>query len=236
MTLLASGEWVEAESLAVRATPSGRGASFFENTLPGPGGTGPLRGRRRRRSTRYAEKAPASPTLLDQRARLAFAQGDYAAGTRLLLQLRDAQRASLGWQARTNNFLALVSRLTGKLGRLGALPARVHGRQRWPKGSGRLRGRRRAARPAAARFSRAARIPAIAILAAALAKHPLASIPADGPPVSGPRRGLREAGPDGGRAAPHPRGRSGGARSDAPGRASHLVRGRRVGRGRGPSG
>lgn len=54
--------------------------------------------------------------MLDQRARLALAQGDYAAGTRMLLQLRDAQRASLGWQVRTNNFLALVSRATGRLG------------------------------------------------------------------------------------------------------------------------
>ena len=115
VTLLGSRQWVEAESLAVRASRLGRGASFFENAIQAQVAQGHFDAAAKT-LTRYAEKAPANPTLLDQRARLAFAQGDYAAGTRMLLQLRDAQRASLGWQVRTNNFLAIVSRLTGKLG------------------------------------------------------------------------------------------------------------------------
>ena len=49
------------------------------------------------------------------RARVALAQGDYAAGTRVLTQLRAAQRASPGWQARTSFWLARVNRLTGRI-------------------------------------------------------------------------------------------------------------------------
>ena len=129
VTMLASRNWVEAESLALRATRIGRGASFFENTMQAQVAQGHFEDAAKT-LTRYAEKSPASPTMLDQRARLALAQRDYAAGTRMLLQLRDAQRASPGWQARMNNSLAQVSRLRGKLGTRSATCTRVHGRER----------------------------------------------------------------------------------------------------------
>ncbi|HET9038766.1 MAG TPA: protein kinase [Gemmatimonadales bacterium] len=115
VTLLGSRKWAEAESLALRASRLARNASFFENSIQAQVAQGHLEDAAKTLA-RYAEKAPGSPFMLDQRARLALAQGDYAAGTRMLLQLRDTQRASLGWQVRTNNFLALVSRATGKLG------------------------------------------------------------------------------------------------------------------------
>jgi eukaryotic-like serine/threonine-protein kinase len=114
VVLLESRQWVAAETLAVRASRLGRGASFFENSIAAQVAQGHFEDAANS-LTRYAEKAPASPALLDQRARLAAAQGDYAAASRMLLQLREAQRASPGWQARTSGFLATLSRLTGRV-------------------------------------------------------------------------------------------------------------------------
>jgi tetratricopeptide (TPR) repeat protein len=125
----------------------------------------------------FARKAPASPALLAMRARLALAQGDYAAGTRMFTQLRAAQRTSPGWQARTSLALARVSRLTGRI-----------------KESERLLRESLAASEARAALGDyvdgAVQLgfleldfhnrpdSAMAILAGALAKHPLAAIPA----------------------------------------------------------
>jgi tetratricopeptide (TPR) repeat protein/TolB-like protein len=176
VTLLAGRQWVEAESLAVRASRIGRGAPFFENSIQAQVAQGRFEDAAKT-LMRYAEKAPASPTLLDQRARLAYAQGDYAAGNRMLLQLRDAQRSSLGWQVRTNNFLALASRLTGKLGDseryLRAMMAASEGRG---DPGGYLAG---AAQLALLEVDFRARPDSgAALLAAALARHPLESVPA----------------------------------------------------------
>jgi len=176
VTMLAGRNWVEAESLALHATRIGRGASFFNNTMQAQVAQGHFEDAVKT-LTRYAEKSPASPLLLDQRARLALAQRDYAAGTRMLLQLRDAQRASQGWQARTNNLLALVSRLRGKLG-----DSERHARDYMGASEGRndpggyLGG---AAQLALIQLDFHARPDSgSALLAAALAKHPLDSIPA----------------------------------------------------------
>ena len=127
--------------------------------------------------TRYAEKSPASPTLLDQRARLALAQRDYAAGTRMFLQLRDAQRRAWAGRCARTTSLALVSRLTGKLG-----DSERYAREFMAASEGRgdpggyLGG---AAQLALIQLDfRARPDSAAAVLAAALAKHPLDSIPA----------------------------------------------------------
>jgi TolB-like protein len=180
VTLLSQRQWAEAESLATRASRLGRGASFFENTIQAQVAQGHLADAAKT-VARYAEKAPASPTMLDQRARLALAQGDYAAGTRLLLQLRDAQRASLGWQVRTNNLLALVSRITGKPG-----DAERYLREYMTASEGRsdpggyLFG---AAQLALLQLDFRARPDSgSAILATALVKHPLAGIPVEDRP------------------------------------------------------
>ena len=176
VTLAGSRQWVEAESLARRAMRLGRSASFYENALQAQVAQGHFEDAAKTLA-HFAEKAPGSPFLLDQRARLAYAQGDYAAGTRLLLQLQDAQRASFGWQARTNNLLALASRLTGKLGDseryLHAYMTASEGRK---DPGGYL--------AAAARLAlievdfRARPDSGAALLAAALARHPLDSVPA----------------------------------------------------------
>lgn len=114
VTLQQSRDWAEAESLAVRAGRIGRGASFFENALVAQVAQGHYDAAARTLAS-FAAKAPASPALLDMRARLAITQRDYAAGGRILGQLRAAQRTSPGWQARTSIMLARLGRLTGKV-------------------------------------------------------------------------------------------------------------------------
>jgi eukaryotic-like serine/threonine-protein kinase len=107
--------WAEAESLAVRATRLGRAASFWTNAVVAQVAQGHFTAADSTLA-RYAAAAPASPVLLLLRAKLAIARQDYAAGGRLLSQLRSAQSASPGWQAFTSAELSRVSRLTGRIG------------------------------------------------------------------------------------------------------------------------
>jgi len=107
-------QWVEAESLAVRATRLGRGASFFQNAASSQVAQGHFDAVDTTLA-HYAAKAPASPALLYLRAETAIGRQDYAAGARLLSQLRAAQPASPGWQAVTTSGLSRLSRLTGRI-------------------------------------------------------------------------------------------------------------------------
>ena len=176
VTLQRSRQWVEAESLAVRANRLGRGASFYENTLVAQVAQGHFDDAAKTLDG-YARKAPASPALLDMRARVALAQGDYAAGARMLTQLRAAQRTSPGWQARTSFALARINRLTGH----------VRDSERYMREN--LSGSEARAAPGdyvggAVELGfleldfRNRPDSAMAIVAGALAKYPLASIPA----------------------------------------------------------
>jgi tetratricopeptide (TPR) repeat protein/TolB-like protein len=107
-------EWAQAESLAVRASTLGRGSAFFETALQAQVGQGHFDAAAHTLA-RFAEKSPASPALLGDRALLAVAQGNYAAGERMLLQLRASQRNSPIWQARTSDGLFGLSLLGGRL-------------------------------------------------------------------------------------------------------------------------
>jgi eukaryotic-like serine/threonine-protein kinase len=107
-------QYAEAESLAVRASQLGRGASFMMNAVVAQVAQGRFDAASAT-LTRYAAVAPGSPTLLMARATTAVAQGDYAAGIRLFTQLRASQRESAGWQANTGRALARLSRLTGRI-------------------------------------------------------------------------------------------------------------------------
>jgi tetratricopeptide (TPR) repeat protein len=109
-----SRQWVEAESLAVRAMRLKRGAAFVENAMQAEVAQGHYAAAESTLS-RYAEKAPTSPALLEFRVLLATSRGDYAAGARLLGQLRAVQSLSPGFRARTSMELARVSRLTGRI-------------------------------------------------------------------------------------------------------------------------
>jgi tetratricopeptide (TPR) repeat protein len=114
VALLPSRRWIEVESLAVHASRLGRSASFFENTLEAQVAQGHLDDAEKTLA-RFAEKSPASPNLLDLRARVALARSDYSAAARMLTQLRAAQRTSPGWQAGTSYLLSRVSQLSGKI-------------------------------------------------------------------------------------------------------------------------
>ncbi len=176
VTLQGSRQWAEAESLAVRATRLGRGASFFENALVTQVAQGHFEDAART-LTAFAAKAPASPALLDQRARLAISQGDYAAGGRLLGQLRAAQRSSPGWQMRTGFMLARLSRLTGKVAESERYLRENMAVSETQKAFGSYVGW--AAEVALLQLDLQGRPDsALATLAAALDKHPLAGIPA----------------------------------------------------------
>jgi tetratricopeptide (TPR) repeat protein/TolB-like protein len=114
VALQSTRQWAAGESLAVRAMDLGHNAAFFENALQAQVAQGHFDAAAAT-LTRYAAAAPASPFLLEDRALVAMARGDYAAGVRLLTELRAAQSASFGWQVNTSLELAHVSRLTGKL-------------------------------------------------------------------------------------------------------------------------
>jgi tetratricopeptide (TPR) repeat protein len=105
--------YAEAESLAVKATRVGKGSSFFTNAIQAQVEQGHFEAAARTLEE-LAARSPASPVVLRTRAGLATAQGDYAAAERLALQLRAAQRSSPAWQAATTDALATLMRLQGR--------------------------------------------------------------------------------------------------------------------------
>jgi eukaryotic-like serine/threonine-protein kinase len=106
--------YAEAESLVVRASYLGRGASFFQNAAMYQVAEGRFAAADSTLA-RYAAKSPSSPVLLALRAQMAAARQDYAAATRLILQLRAAQASSPLWQAVTSYELSRLSMLGGRL-------------------------------------------------------------------------------------------------------------------------
>ncbi|MEO6057381.1 MAG: protein kinase [Gemmatimonadales bacterium] len=168
--------WPEAESLAVRAARLGRGATFFENALLSQVAQGHFAAGAETLKE-FATKAPASPALLAARARFAVAQGDYAAAERLIVQLRAAQRPSPGWQARTSFMLARLSRLTGKVA---DSERYLRENMAESEGLGALGNYLGEAAELALLKADLRNRPdsALAVLAAALDRHPLASVPA----------------------------------------------------------
>jgi tetratricopeptide (TPR) repeat protein len=175
--------YAEAESLVVRASQLGRGASFFQNATMYQVAQGHLAAADST-LTRYAAKSPSSPVLLALRAQLSTARQDYAAAIRLILQLRAAQASSPLWQASTSYELSRLSMLTGRVAetarylRANMQVLESNGQQGEYIGRAgelailedELRGRPDSA---------------LAILSSALAKYPLASIPAFNRPYVG---------------------------------------------------
>ncbi len=182
VTLTITREWVPAETLAMRAVRLGRGASFFENAVLAQVAQGHY-GDAEKTLAIFESKTPGSPALQNLRGRLAIAQGRYAEGSRLITQLRAAQRTSPAWQERTGLQLARLSRLTGKLAdaerylrenlarseELGAQGSCLAWSAELAMIQLDLRGRPDSA---------------AATLAAALARHPLAGIPAPDRPYA----------------------------------------------------
>jgi len=106
--------YAEAESLVVRASQLGRGASFFQNAAMYQVAQGRFAAANSTLA-RYAAKSPSSPILLGLRAQLSAARQDYSAAIRLVLQVRTAQASSPLWQAVTSYELSRLSMLTGRV-------------------------------------------------------------------------------------------------------------------------
>jgi tetratricopeptide (TPR) repeat protein len=174
--------WPEAESLAVRASRLGRSAAFFGNSLAAQVAQGHFDDAERT-IARFAEKAPASPSTLYYRAGLAIARGDYAAGTRMLEQLRAAQGASPEWQSRTSIALAHLSRLTGRIADSERYLRENMAQSETQQSAGQVVSG--AAELALLQLDfRGRGDSGLAILAGALGRHPLAGIPAPDRPYS----------------------------------------------------
>ena len=175
-------QYAEAESLAIRASRVGRSSAFTMNAVVAQIAQGHYEAATAS-IARFAAVAPGSPTLMLIRANLALSQGDYPAGVRLLEQLRAANRASPEWQANTGTALARVSRLTGRV-------AEAEQYFREAMAADEARGSPGEYLSAAAELAwmevdlRAQPDTALAIVAAALARHPLDGLPALDRPYS----------------------------------------------------
>ncbi len=142
---------------------------------------------------RYAHAAPSDPNTVGERAWLLTVRHDYAGAERAIRQLREQQRTSPSWRQSTSWFLSQLSLTQGKL-------AQAEQHQRDAMATAQERGLtggyvggavavamidvRYRNRPAAA----------LATVAAALARHPLASIPPSDRPYVGLIRLYAEAG------------------------------------------
>jgi serine/threonine-protein kinase len=175
--------YAEAESLVVRATFLGRGASFFQNAIQYQVAQGRFTAADSTLS-RYAVKSPSSPVLLALRAQMSAARLDYAAANRLMLQLRTAQAASPVWQAATSYDLFRLNRL---IGRLAESERYLRANMQIMESAGQAGEYVGRASELALLESELRNRPdsAAAVLAAASAKYPLAGIPALSRPYTG---------------------------------------------------
>jgi tetratricopeptide (TPR) repeat protein/tRNA A-37 threonylcarbamoyl transferase component Bud32 len=174
--LLRQRQWSEAESLAVRATRLGRGTTFVRNAINAQVAQGHFT--EARAAFDLAERRmPGSPGIVSLGAELAAAQGDFTAADSQITRLRREQQASPLWQAYSDLSLAAVRGTQGRLAEaerylrdFGADGEARHVLQNYFSATGGLAeiDIRYRNRPA----------DALASLAAAVARHPLDSLPA----------------------------------------------------------
>jgi len=105
---------VEGESLAVHAMRLSRGSAMLENAVQAEVAQGHFDAAEATLS-RYAERWPSSGMVRGYQGFVALARGDYATGARLFGESRAAQPSSPGVQARTSMVLSRVSLVTGKI-------------------------------------------------------------------------------------------------------------------------
>jgi tetratricopeptide (TPR) repeat protein len=116
LLLLQQRRWAEAESLALRAVRvGGSSSSFYHDNLFE---AQLARGRFAEARATVEEEAKGSgggSIALLHRAALAANEGNVVAAEQHVRQLREAERSSPAWQARTNLLLASISERAGKL-------------------------------------------------------------------------------------------------------------------------
>jgi eukaryotic-like serine/threonine-protein kinase len=173
--LSAARRWAEAETLATRATQVDSSGFYYDNLIEAQVGRGHLADARAT-AEQWAKVAP-TPILDFHRAALAANEGDYAASERYLHALdRAAQGGGPGFKALAAGLLARASERRGKLAE-----ATQHIRDEMELEEARgLPQEYLNAAASLAEFEisyRSRPAAGLAILAGALAKHPLDSIP-----------------------------------------------------------
>jgi eukaryotic-like serine/threonine-protein kinase len=176
MHLISLRRWAEAETLATRATRISSAPFYYDNLIDAQVGLGHLADARAT-IEREAKATPPSPILAFHRAAIAANERDYAASERYLRTLQRESQASPGLEAMSAELLARASERSGKL-----VEAAQRIRERMTLEESRdLPQEYLNAAAALAEFELSYRNrPAVAlgIVSAALAKHPLDSMPA----------------------------------------------------------
>ncbi len=168
--------YAEADSLALRALQVGSASQYFFQALNAQVAQGRLAEARATVGRAAGAYPPGSATRIDLAGQLALAERNYAVADSLYRQLREAQRASPEWQANTSDVLAALAETRGRLAE-----AATHRRdymavselRRLPQDY--LRGAAELAQLELRYRNRPAE--ALAIVHAALARHPLDSLP-----------------------------------------------------------
>ena len=107
-------QWREAESLSVRAMKLGPSINYVADAALAQMGQGRYADAQVTLD-RFARIAPHNPFFLQVRSALESAQGDYAAAERDLRDLRIEQRGSAPWRATASSGLAWLDEVRGKL-------------------------------------------------------------------------------------------------------------------------
>ena len=168
--------YAEAESLATHAMRLGASASFFQNAASAQLSEGRPAAAESTLAT-FRKAAPGSPASLEVDGQIALSRRDYPAAEKVVRQLRDGQRTDLGRQAYTSNVLASIAETRGQL-------AGAAQDERDFMAESEARGLPRDYLIGATRLAlidlryRNRPADALATVSAALAKHPVGSLPA----------------------------------------------------------
>src|SRR5881296_2163675 len=114
LALNVARRWVEAETLALRATALGSSWTFYNNAMWAEAGQGHWADVQATLD-RYARALPHNPRVQEARTFLAAARGDYALAQRHAQALQQEQRTSPVWKARTSTYLFSFDELRGRL-------------------------------------------------------------------------------------------------------------------------
>jgi tetratricopeptide (TPR) repeat protein/tRNA A-37 threonylcarbamoyl transferase component Bud32 len=169
--------WPEAESLGTRALSVAIAGSYVTQVLTAQVAQGRLADARATADRALKRFAPGSPSIPDLGFQLALAERDFVGAERLVKQLRQEQRSSPSYQMRTSQDLGQLAEAQGRLAE-----AAQHFRDYMTESE--ARGQMKGYVAGAANLAllelryRGRPADALTTLQAALARHPLDSIPA----------------------------------------------------------
>jgi tetratricopeptide (TPR) repeat protein/tRNA A-37 threonylcarbamoyl transferase component Bud32 len=173
--------YAAAESLGVRALSNGTAAQYFFQVMFAQVGQGHVEEARATAARAWDSLPPGTPARQEYPAFTAMAERDYPAADSIYRNLRRDTPASLEYQTRTANTLSALAEIRGRVGEAAQLQ-----RERMATAEARglpedfIEGAAQLARLELRYRNRPAE--ALAIVQAALARHPLDSMPADNRP------------------------------------------------------